>query len=49
MRSRGFANMMELGDDVQEIFGSDASQVFIEAAIRTVARFEWLNRETGWF
>ena len=49
MRSRGCANMMELADAAREIFGSEARQPFIEAAIRTVPRFEWLNQETGWF
>jgi hypothetical protein len=49
MRSRGCANMLELTDDAREIFGSDASPGFIEAAIRTGARFEWLNQEKGWF
>ena len=49
MRSRGCASIMELTDDAREIFGPNASQGFTEAAVRTVARFEWLDQQNGWF
>jgi hypothetical protein len=49
MRSRGCASMMELTDYARELFGPNASQGFTEAAVRTVARFEWLDQQNGWF
>jgi hypothetical protein len=49
MQSRGCANVRGLADESQEIFGSSASYGFAEAAVRTGPRFEWLDRENGWF
>ena len=49
MQSRGCVNMSGLADKSQEIFGSSVSYAFAEAAARTGPKFEWLDRENGWF
>jgi hypothetical protein len=49
MQIRGCANILELTDRAREIFGPNTSQNFTEAVIRTGARFEWLDQDSGWF
>jgi hypothetical protein len=49
MQIRGCANILEITDRARAIFGPNTSQNFTEALIRTGARFEWLDQESGWF
>jgi hypothetical protein len=49
IQSRGCANMQEITEEAREIFGPNASEKFVEAAVRTVPRFEWLDQKNGWF
>jgi len=49
MRTRGCANIHALTDRAREIYGPGTTRAFTEAAVRTVAHFEWLDRESGWF
>jgi hypothetical protein len=49
MRSRGWANVIELTDDAQAMLGPSASRRFTEEAVRTVERFEWLDQNKGCF
>jgi hypothetical protein len=49
MRTRGCANIHALTDRAREIYGPSTTRAFTEAAVRTVAHFEWLERESGWF
>jgi hypothetical protein len=49
MRSRGWANIIELTDDAQGMFGPNANRGFTEAAVRTVERFEWLDQDKRCF
>ena len=49
VQSYGCANLESLAEDSEEIFGSCASAALAEAAARTSGKFEWLDREHGWF
>jgi hypothetical protein len=49
VQSRGCAKLECLVEDSQEIFGSSTSPALAEAVARTSGRFEWLDRERGWF
>jgi hypothetical protein len=49
MRTRGCANIHALTDRAREIYGPSTTRAFAEAAVRTIAQFEWLDRESGWF
>jgi hypothetical protein len=49
MRTRGCANIHALTDRARQIYGPSTTRAFTEAAVRTVAHFEWLDREGGWF
>jgi hypothetical protein len=49
MQSHGWANIVTLTDDAREIFGPMVSQKFIEAVVRTVPRFEWLDEKSASF
>jgi hypothetical protein len=49
MRTRGCANIHALTDRAREIYGPGTTRAFAEAAVRTIAHFEWLDRESGWF
>jgi hypothetical protein len=49
MQSRGCANVEDIAADVQQMFGTNASARFTEAAIRCAGRFEWLDQEGKWF
>ena len=49
VHSCGCANLPALADDARAILGPNANERFIEAVVRTIGCFEWLDRENGWF
>jgi hypothetical protein len=48
-RSDGCANVSDLLKRAYQLFGPNTTLAFVEAVARTVPRFEWLDRDTGWF
>ncbi len=49
MHSHGYANIAKIAERARELFGHELTPAFLEAVLRTVPRFEWLDQENGWF
>ena len=49
MHSHGYANIVKIAERARELFGHELPPAFLEAVLRTVPRFEWLDQENGWF